>query len=162
MVRSRGRCVPRSAPLTSRKPRSPQDLNRQRPLARPTPTGPPRRSMSASTTRPVRHSTPLSLSIVGRPHEAGLIRSWRADSLVFVWLDPGITPCCKSRLNRAVMAFVSAFPRRTPQADIVRRVENDSFHTAKALKQVRLPELADVVIDIGSLGPIAHSPEIRS
>ena len=70
--------------------------------------------------------------------------------------------CCKSRLNRAVMAFVSAFPRRTPQADIVRRVENDSFHTAKALKQVRLPELADVVIDIGSLGPIAHSPEIRS
>jgi hypothetical protein len=24
-------------------------------------------------------------------------RSWRADSLAFVWLDPGITPCCKSR-----------------------------------------------------------------
>src|SRR5262249_14735872 len=23
--------------------------------------------------------------------------SWRADSLSFVWLDPGITPCCKSR-----------------------------------------------------------------
>jgi hypothetical protein len=38
----------------------------------------------------------LSLSIVARPHEAGLIRSWRADSLAFVWLDPGITPCCKS------------------------------------------------------------------
>jgi hypothetical protein len=39
----------------------------------------------------------LPLSIVARPHEAGLIRSWRADSLAFVWLDPGITPCCKSR-----------------------------------------------------------------
>src|SRR5882757_2096325 len=52
--------------------------------------------MFASTTRPVRHSIPLPLSIVGRPHEAGLIRSWRADSLAFVWLDPGITPCCKS------------------------------------------------------------------
>jgi hypothetical protein len=38
----------------------------------------------------------LSLSIVARPHEAGLIRSWRADSLAFVWLDPGITPCCKT------------------------------------------------------------------
>jgi hypothetical protein len=52
--------------------------------------------MSASTTRPVRHSIPLPLSIVARPHEAGLIRSWRADSLAFVWLDPGITPCCKT------------------------------------------------------------------
>src|SRR4029077_16511121 len=97
-VRSRGRYVPRPAPLTARKLRSPQDLNRRRPLARPIPTGPPRRSMFASTTRPVRHSTPLPLSIVARPHEAGLIRSWRADSLAFVWLDPGITPCCKSRM----------------------------------------------------------------
>src|SRR5882762_11791548 len=52
--------------------------------------------MSASTIRLVPHSIPLSLSIVARPHEAGLIRSWRADSLAFVWLDPGITPCCKS------------------------------------------------------------------
>src|SRR6476659_11088533 len=94
-VRSRGRYVPRPAPLTARKLRSPQDLNRRRPLARPISTGPPRRSMFASTTRPVRHSTPLPLSIVARPHEAGLIRSWRADSLAFVWLDPGITPCCK-------------------------------------------------------------------
>src|SRR6478736_2788042 len=96
-VRSRGRYVPRPAPLTARKLRSPQDLNRRCPLARPIPTGPPRRSMFASTTRPVRHSTPLPLSIAARPHEAGLIRSWRADSLAFVWLDPGITPCCKSR-----------------------------------------------------------------
>src|ERR671910_666927 len=94
-VLSRGRYVPRPAPLTARKLRSPQDLNRRRPLARPIPTGPPRTSMFASTTRPVRHSTPLPLSIVARPHEAGLIRFWRADSLAFVWLDPGITPCCK-------------------------------------------------------------------
>src|SRR6478735_8529063 len=72
-VRSRGRYVPRPAPLTARKLRSPQDLNRRRPLARPIPTGPPRRSMFASTTRPVRHSTPLPLSIVARPHEAGLL-----------------------------------------------------------------------------------------
>src|SRR5258708_31877695 len=93
---SRGRYVPRPAPLTARKLRAPQDLNRRRPLARPIPTGPPRRSMFASTTRPVRHSTPLPLSIVARPHEAGLLRSWRADPLAFVWLDPGITPCCKS------------------------------------------------------------------
>src|SRR5262249_46104756 len=51
--------------------------------------------MSALTTRPVRHSAPSQLSIVAGPHEAGPIRSWRADSLAFVWLDPGITPCCK-------------------------------------------------------------------
>jgi hypothetical protein len=36
---------------------------------------------STSTTRPVQHNIPLPLSIVERPHEAGLIRSWRADSL---------------------------------------------------------------------------------
>jgi hypothetical protein len=52
--------------------------------------------MFASTIRPVRHRIPLPLSIVARPHEAGLIDSWRADSLAFVWLDPGITPCCKT------------------------------------------------------------------
>src|SRR5712671_1732723 len=100
-VRSRGRCVLHPALLTSRKLRSPQDLNRPRPLALPTPTDPPRRSMSASTIRPVRHSIPLPLSIIARPHQAGLIRSWRADSLAFVWLDPGITPCCKSLFGLA-------------------------------------------------------------
>src|ERR1700684_689934 len=61
--------------------RSPQDQSRPRPLARSIPPGSPRRSMSASTTRPVQHNIPLSLSIVERPHEAGLICSWRADSL---------------------------------------------------------------------------------
>jgi hypothetical protein len=98
------------APLTARKLRSPQDLNRPRPLARLTPSCPPRRSMFASTTRPIRHSTPLPLSIVARPHEAGPIRSWRADSLTFVWLDPGITPCCKSGFAQVVK--ISAGCRR--------------------------------------------------
>jgi hypothetical protein len=37
----------------------------------------------------------LPLSFVARPHEAGLIRSWRADSLASVWLDPGITHVAK-------------------------------------------------------------------
>src|SRR4030088_2343203 len=61
--------------------------------------------MSASTTRPVRHSIPLPLSIVGRPHEAGPILSWRADSLALVWLDPGITPCCKSLFAPPIKKF---------------------------------------------------------
>jgi hypothetical protein len=118
-VRSRDRCVLHPAPLISRKPRSPQGLNRPRPLARPTPSDPPRRSMSASTIRPVRHSIPLPLSIVARPHEAGLIRSWRADSLAFVWLYPGITPCCRSRLRwparRDSLSYRSSFRRPIPQ-----------------------------------------------
>src|SRR6202051_2181724 len=101
-VPSQGQYVPHSVPLTLRKPILPQDRNRPRPLVRPALPGPPRRLMSASTTRPVRHSIPLPLSIVARPHEAGLIRSWRADSLTFVWLDPGITPCCKSRFAEGV------------------------------------------------------------
>src|SRR5271156_699888 len=96
-VPSQGQYVLHSVLLTLRKPISPQDRSRPRPLVRPALPGPPRRLMSASTTRPVRHSIPLSLSIVARPHGAGLICSWRADSLAFVWLDPGITPCCKSR-----------------------------------------------------------------
>jgi hypothetical protein len=36
-----------------------------------------------------------------RSHEADLIHSWRADSLAFVWLDPGITPCCKTLVETA-------------------------------------------------------------
>src|SRR5260370_4075690 len=55
-------------------------------------------SMSVSATRPVRHNVPSQLSIVARPHEDGLMRSWRADSCAFVWHDPGITPCCKTIL----------------------------------------------------------------
>src|SRR6204780_2678442 len=99
-VPSQGQYVLHSVLLTLRKPISPQDRNRPRPLVRPSLPGPPRRSMSASTTRLARHSIPLSLSIVARPHGAGLICSWRADSLAFVWLDPGITPCCKSRKSK--------------------------------------------------------------
>src|ERR1700722_18702017 len=98
-VPSQGQYVPHSVPLTLRKPISPQDRSRPRPLARPALPGPPRRLMSASTTRPIRHSIPLSLSIVARPLVAGLISSWRADSQAFVWLDAGITPCCKSRFD---------------------------------------------------------------
>src|ERR1700723_897446 len=72
-VPSQGQYVLHSVPLTLRKPISPQDQSRPRPLAQPALPGPPRRSMSASTTRPARHSIPLSLSIVARPHGAGLI-----------------------------------------------------------------------------------------
>ena len=73
-------------PAVSREPcdllcKSPQDQSRPRPLARSILSGSPRRSMSVSTTRPVQHNIPLPLSIVARPHEAGLIRSWRANSL---------------------------------------------------------------------------------
>src|SRR5215831_17318259 len=85
------------APWISQKQRLLQDRNQPRLLAQLNPCRSPRRSMSASTTRPIRHSAPSSLSVVTRSHEVDLIHSWRADSLAFVWLDPGITPCCKSR-----------------------------------------------------------------
>src|SRR3954463_5486119 len=117
-ARSRGRYVPRPAPLTARKLRLPQDLNRPRPLARPIPTAPPHRSMFASTTRPVRHSTPLPLSIVARPHEAGFLRSWRADSLALVWLDPGITPCCKSLFGVSNKKFLEQPLMRFMRGDV--------------------------------------------
>src|SRR5262249_34909007 len=88
------------APWISQKQRLLQDRNQPRLLAQLNPCRSPRRSMSASTTRPIRHSAPSSLSVVTRSHEVDLIHSWRADSLAFVWLDPGITPCCKSRFGQ--------------------------------------------------------------
>src|SRR5215831_11742976 len=78
------------APWISQKQRLLQDRNQPRLLAQLNPCRSPRRSMSASTTRPIRHSAPSSLSVVTRSHEVDLIHSWRADSLAFVWLDPGI------------------------------------------------------------------------
>src|SRR5215469_1285646 len=85
------------APWISQKQRLLQVRNQPRLLAQLNPCRSSRRSTSASTIRPNRHSAPSSLSIVARSHEADLIHPWRADSLAVVWLDPGITPCCKSR-----------------------------------------------------------------
>jgi hypothetical protein len=65
-VRSQGRSVSLLVPSISRMRRSPQARNRLRPLARLIPPGSPHRSMSASTTRPVRHNVPSQLSIVAR------------------------------------------------------------------------------------------------
>src|SRR5215471_20584355 len=93
------------APWISQKQRLLQDRNQPRLLAQLNPCRSPRRSMSASTTRPIRHSAPSSLSVVTRSHEVDLIHSWRADSLAFVWLDPGITPCCKSRFALMIEDF---------------------------------------------------------
>jgi 3-hydroxyisobutyrate dehydrogenase len=39
----------------------------------------------------------LPLSILARPHQHGLMRSWRADSLCLRVARPGIIPCYKSR-----------------------------------------------------------------
>src|SRR5262249_1769029 len=38
------------------------------------------KSLSASATRPVRHSAPLRLSMIARSHEVGLVDSWRPNS----------------------------------------------------------------------------------
>src|SRR5215467_11127105 len=85
------------APWISQKQRLLQVRNQPRLLAQLNPCRSPRRSTSASTIRPNRHSALSSLSIVARSHEADLIHPWRADSLAVVWLDPGITPSCKTR-----------------------------------------------------------------
>src|ERR1700756_3970032 len=81
LVPSQDRSVPFPAPSISRTRRSPQDQSRLGPLVRSIPPDSRRRSTSASTTRPVQHNVPSQLSIIARPHEAGLNRSWRADSL---------------------------------------------------------------------------------
>src|SRR5262249_11415464 len=80
-VLSRDRPVSRLAPSTSQTQRSRQGRNQLRLLARPIQSRLPHRSMSASTIRPVPHSIPLLLSIAAMPHDDGLMRSRRADSL---------------------------------------------------------------------------------
>src|SRR5258707_14333510 len=95
-VLSQGRSVPLLAPSISRTQRSPQARNRLRPLARLIPPGSPHRSMSASTTRPVRHNAPSQLSIVARPHWMASYVPGELIPCAFIWHDPGITPCCKS------------------------------------------------------------------
>src|SRR5882724_9649393 len=96
-VLSQGRSVPLPVPSISRMQRSPQDRNRLPPLARPIPPGSPHRSMSASTTRLAQYSTPLSLSIFARPHRMASCVPGELIPCAFVWHDPGITLCCKSR-----------------------------------------------------------------
>src|ERR1700747_2673687 len=91
-----GRPVPLPVPSISRMQRSPQDRHRLRPLARLIPPGSPHRSMSASTTRPVRHNVPSQLSIVARPHRMASCVPGELIPCAFVWRDPGITPCCKT------------------------------------------------------------------
>src|SRR5512133_3465745 len=77
--------------------------------------------MSASTTRQVRHKIPLPLSIVARPHEAGPILSWRADSLALVWLDTGITPCSKTPKMPCVQFPANRLNEPKSQIDIASR-----------------------------------------
>src|SRR5258708_35278107 len=95
-VFSKGGSVPLPVHSISRMQGSPQDRNRLRPLARLIPPGSPHRSMSASTTRPVRHNAPSQLSIVARPHWMASYVPGELIPCAFIWHDPGITPCCKT------------------------------------------------------------------
>src|SRR5256885_11988790 len=67
------------------------------------------RSLSASAIRPVRHSVPLWLSIVARPHEVGLVDSWRADSLSRSMARSRNYPMCKNTLLGVILEL--RFPR---------------------------------------------------
>src|SRR5262245_43851795 len=75
---------------------------KQAPRAGPSPFDPRCRSLSASATRLVRHSAPLRLSMIARPHEAGLVDSWRADSLSRSMARSRNYPMCENstRYNR--------------------------------------------------------------
>src|SRR5262249_3486379 len=143
------RSVPHPVLSIARMRRLSLDQNRLHLLALAIPPHPRHRSMSASTTRPVRHSAPLPspLSIVGGPHEAGPIRSWRADSLAFVWLDPGITPCCKSpklaggnfpargRLNQRTPICIASIALARPLASLSAGDEVPHIFTRKSCLQ---------------------------
>jgi len=60
------------------------------------------KSQSVLAIRPARHSAPLRLSIFARPHEVGLIDSWRADSQSLSMARSRNYPMCKNstRYNR--------------------------------------------------------------
>src|SRR6266550_3830571 len=61
------------------------------------------RSLSASAIRPVQHSAPLRLSMIARPHEAGLVGSWRADSLSRSMARSRNYPMCKNTLLGVIL-----------------------------------------------------------
>src|SRR3982075_4200474 len=109
--------------------------------------------MSASTTRQVRHKIPLPLSIVARPHEAGPILSWRADSLALVWLDSGITPCCKSpktpcdeffakRRNKGrspIDVFSTSLPNAPPKSPV--SSSQDAVEKVQKCRSINFPQI---------------------
>src|SRR6185369_4835644 len=66
------------------------------------------RSKSVSATRLVRHSVPLRLSIIARPHEVGL-DSWRADSQSLSMARARNYPMCENAktLNRDRRSYSS-------------------------------------------------------
>src|SRR5262249_20995099 len=71
------------------------------------------RSLSASATRPVRHSAPLRLPMIARSH-VGLVGSWRADSQSLNMARSRNYPMCENT------SFVR-FSRYDSQGDRMRR-----------------------------------------
>src|SRR5206468_2395983 len=65
------------------------------------------RSPSASAIRPVPHSVPSQLSIVARPYEDGLMRSWRADSLSWSVARSRNYPMCENSSARRARRNIS-------------------------------------------------------
>src|SRR5207245_2392746 len=55
--------------------------------------------LSALARRPVRHSAPLQSSMIARPHEVGLVDSWRADSQSRSVARSRNYPMCENALN---------------------------------------------------------------
>src|SRR6266404_9834349 len=102
------------------------------------------RSLSASARRPVRHSAPLQFSMIARPHEVGLVDSWRADSQSRSVARSRNYPMCKTHTSAKCRKNNSPATHRsssvqydltlrygiTPRCFYVRG-EYRSFHTTK-------------------------------
>src|SRR5262245_25787317 len=108
---SRAQYEQRTEPSTSRTSRLPRDLRRPHPHRRSSPLDRRRRSLSASTTHPIQHSVPYPLPIVARPHEDGLIASWRADSPSFRPAPSRNYPMLKNSLRASVRKFSGVVSR---------------------------------------------------
>src|SRR2546421_12509953 len=67
------------------------------------------RSLSSSVIRPVRHTVPLWLSMIARPHEVGLVDSWRADSQGLGMARSRNYPMCENTLLGGILEL--RFPR---------------------------------------------------
>src|SRR4029453_1259800 len=77
-----------------------------------------RRSLSASTIRPVRHNAPLQLSCRWKAQDPSLIDSWRADSESLSMALARNFPMCKNSKieTRRRMIFFSSISNFNPLA----------------------------------------------
>src|SRR6266700_4586940 len=110
------------------------------------------RSLSASVRRLVQHSVPLQFSMIARPHEVGLVDSWRADSQSRSVARTRNYPMCENsgsgrrrtaKTQRIPWTFLYHPPELVQRAQIIR-----PWLVSDSLRPVGPRHLADIEVAV--------------